>query len=73
MIDTHGGGVTVYHCGRRGICGDAMNGKILELMLLAMLACLCLLFAWASDERMFAAVFAAEAACAGIEAVYLAS
>src|SRR5438105_2981205 len=45
--------------------------KIRDLMLLTMFACLCLILAWARDDELFAAVFAVEAAFAGIEAVYL--
>jgi hypothetical protein len=65
---------------RRGFAGNAppiglsennMEAKIRELALLSALACVCLGFAWAYDEGMLAAVFAVEAAFAGIEAVYL--
>ena len=44
---------------------------ILELMLLAGLACLGLGLAWAQDNSLFAVVFVAEAALAAIEAFYL--
>jgi hypothetical protein len=48
-----------------------MDPRIRELALLAVLACLCLGATMALDEGMFAAVFAAEAAWAAVEAVYL--
>jgi hypothetical protein len=48
-----------------------MDPRVRELALLTMLACLCLGVAWAQDEELFGAVFAAEAARAAIEAVYL--
>jgi hypothetical protein len=43
-----------------------MNPRIEELVLLALLACTCLVFAWAYDDMMFSAVFAAEAGFAGL-------
>jgi hypothetical protein len=49
------------------------NRKPWELALLTMLACLGLGVTCALDEEMFAAVFAVEAAWAGIEAIYLTS
>jgi hypothetical protein len=48
-----------------------MDPRVRELAILGMLACFGLGLAWAYDEGMFAAVFAAEAAWAGIEAIYL--
>jgi hypothetical protein len=48
-----------------------MDSKLQELALLGVLACLGLGFAWAQDEAIFAAVFAAEAAWAAVEAAYL--
>jgi hypothetical protein len=48
-----------------------MDPRIRELALLTMFACLCLGVAWAQDKGMFAVVFAAEAAWAALEAVYL--
>jgi hypothetical protein len=48
-----------------------MDSKLQELALLGVLACLGLGFAWAQDEGIFAAVFAAEAAWAAVEAAYL--
>jgi hypothetical protein len=47
------------------------NRKMWELVLLTMLACLGLGVASALDEETFAAVFAVEAAWAGIEAICL--
>jgi len=44
---------------------------ILELMLLAGLACLGLGLAWGQDDSLFAVVFAAQAGLAAIEAFYL--
>jgi hypothetical protein len=37
-----------------------------ELMLIGLLAFLCLGFAWAADDGLFAAVFAIEAAVCGL-------
>jgi hypothetical protein len=48
-----------------------MNPRIEELVLLTLLACTCLVFAWAYDDMMFSAVFAAEAGFAVVEAAYL--
>jgi hypothetical protein len=45
----------------------AMNGKIRELALLGVLACVCLGLAWAYDQGMFATLFAVEAAWAATE------
>ena len=53
---------------------DVMNmdrRKIYELAVLGVLACAGLGFAWAEDEAIFVAVFAAEAAWAVVEAAYL--
>jgi hypothetical protein len=50
-----------------------MDPRIRELVLLAMLACFCVGFASVLDEWMFALVFAAEAALAGIEGAWLTS
>ena len=44
---------------------------ILELMLLAGLACLGLGLAWAQGDSLFAVVFATQAGLAAIEAFYL--
>jgi hypothetical protein len=46
-----------------------MDTEVLELSLLALLACLGLAFAWAYEADYFAPVFAVEAAFAGFEAV----
>jgi hypothetical protein len=40
-----------------------------ELMLISVLTLLCLGFAWAVDDSIFAAVFAIEGALAGCESV----
>ena len=48
-----------------------MDSKLQELTLLGVLACLGVGLAWAQDESLFAAVFAAEAAWAAVEAAYL--
>jgi len=42
----------------------------LELMLISVLALVCLGFAWAVDDSVFAVVFAIEGAVAGCESVY---
>jgi hypothetical protein len=46
-----------------------MDPRVRELVILSVLACVCLGFSWLYDEGMFAAVFAAEAAWAAVEAV----
>jgi lipid-A-disaccharide synthase-like uncharacterized protein len=46
-------------------------GPLWELTLLSGLACLGLGLAWVQDDSVFAAVFAAEAAFAAAEALYL--
>jgi len=48
----------------------ATNGKIRELAVLFVLACICLGLAWLYDEEIFATVFAAEAAWAATEAAF---
>ena len=48
-----------------------MDPRVRELTVLCMLAGICLGLAWWYDEGMFATLFAAEAAWAGVEAVYL--
>jgi hypothetical protein len=48
-----------------------MDIDIKELIVLALLACFGLVLAWVQEENLFAAVFAAEAAVAVFEAVYL--
>jgi hypothetical protein len=48
-----------------------MDPRVRELTILGGLACICLVLAWWYDERMFATLFAVEAAWAGVEAVYL--
>ena len=49
-----------------------MDRKLQELVLLSVLACVGVGFASVLGEMMFALVFAAEAAWAGIEGAYLA-
>jgi hypothetical protein len=48
-----------------------MDPRVRELTILGGLACICLGLALLYDERMFSTLFAAEAAWAAVEAVYL--
>jgi hypothetical protein len=56
---------------RVGRCSMDMDRKLRELVLLSVLACVGVGFASVLGEMMFALVFAAEAAWAGIEGAYL--
>ena len=57
------------HCSRIQKEGQALDAKVRELTIIALVSCFSLGLAWAYEADLFAMFFAAAAAIAGVEAV----